>query len=139
MRRLLRDEDAPKLIADINMTNLVDVTLTLLILFILIAPVIEQGMTLELPTAKGGDLRTVDAVTVTVDRAGAVFLEGKPVGLDELTARVAVVAERDAATDVVILADRVVDYGRVIAVMESVRRGGLTRLSLATGEGEPGR
>ncbi len=136
MRRLLRDESGPsRPIAEINLTNLIDVMMTLLIVFILIAPVIDQGFTLQLPGADPKDLRTDDAVNVVVSRAGDVHFEGRPATLSELEARAReLIARRASEPDVILLADRDLAYGRVVEVMDVLRRVGLTRLALATKE-----
>ncbi len=135
MRRLLRDEGEFAPIADINMTNLVDVTLTLLILFILIAPVIDQGFMLRLPEAEGKDIRTVQSMTVTMSREGRISLEGQSVTLAELGVRASQMAVKTPDTDVVFMADRDVSYGRVVEAMNVVRVAGLSSLALATVEG----
>lgn len=135
MRRLLRDEGDLSPIADINMTNLVDVTLTLLILFILIAPVIDQGFMLRLPEAERQSIRTVQSMTVTMSREGRISLEGRSVSLAELGQKAASAADRAPDTDVVFMADRDVSYGRVVEAMDVVRSAGLSSLALATVEG----
>lgn len=136
MRRLLRDEAlTSKPIAEINMTNLIDVTLTLLILFLLIAPAIDQGFTLELPVAEDENIRAQEAMHLSVDREGRVHWNGRVVDDEQLAARARErAATRRGETDVVILADRQLEYGRVIAVMDVLRGAGLTRLALATRE-----
>jgi biopolymer transport protein ExbD len=136
VRRLLRDEAmTARPIAEINMTNLIDVTLTLLILFLLIAPVIDQGFTLELPVAEDETIRADEAMHLSVDRKGRVHWRGKVIGDEELSAKAEAHAKsRRGETDVVILADRQLPYGRVIEVMDLLRGAGLTRLALATKE-----
>lgn len=134
MRQLLREEGQLRPIADINMTNLVDVTLTLLVLFILIAPVIDQGFTLQLPTAAAQSIRTVDSLTVVVGQQGGISLEGRTVSLEELAIAASNAAARNRDTDVVILADHRLAYGRVVQVMDTMRTAGLANLSLATRE-----
>ena len=114
MRRLLREDGMVRPIADINMTNLVDVTLTLLVLFILVAPVIDQGFTMKLPSASAHPIRTVSSLTVVLDRSGNISLEGVTVTLNQLAEKALQAANRQDETDVVILADRSLQYGRVI-------------------------
>lgn len=137
MRRLLRDEAMnTRPIAEINMTNLIDVTLTLLILFLLIAPVIDQGFTLELPTATDQSIRSDEALHLSVDRQGKVHWRDQALDDTQLATRATEHAKlRRSETDVVILADRHLEYGRVIEVMDILRAAGLTRLALATQEG----
>jgi biopolymer transport protein ExbD len=136
MRRLLREEVlGARPVAEINMTNLIDVTLTLLILFILIAPVVDQGMELELPVAGENSISTGAAMHLVVNQEGLIHLKGRPISDAELAKHAAQVASRGGEpVDVVILADRRLLYGRVIEVMDVLRSAGLTRLALATRE-----
>lgn len=136
MRKLLRDETIVKPIADINMTNLVDVTLTLLILFILIAPVIDEGFTLNLPSASSENIRTVESLTLVVDRSRKLQLEGKTVSIDGLASAIEGKALSQPGGDIVILADRQLDYGFIIKIMDVLRSSGMTNISLATSEGD---
>ena len=136
MRRLLVDDTAEvKPVARIDVTNLIDVTMTLLVLFILIAPVIDQGFSLQLPQAQPRTIRSDNSLNIVIARDGRVFLEGKDVSLQDLAERAAAAAAKRDDPDVVILADRALEYGRVIQVMDVIRRVGLTRLALATSEG----
>jgi len=133
MRKLLRDENLVKPIADINMTNLVDVTLTLLILFILIAPVIDEGFTL--PSAGSENIRTVDALALVINKSGEISLEGRKTTLNSLSAAVLEKADKREGSDIIILADSNLDYGFIIKVMDVLRETGITNISLATSEG----
>lgn len=135
MRKLLRDESVVKPIADINTTNLVDITLTLLVLFILIAPVIDEGFTLNLPSASPENIRTVDALTLVVARSGKLQLEGKNVTIDSLGQVLSRSVQAQNGKDIVILADSNLDYGFVVQVMDIVRDAGIENISLATSEG----
>lgn len=136
MRKLLRDETIVKPIADINMTNLVDVTFILLILFILIAPVIDEGFTLNLPSATSENIRTVESLTLVVDRSRRLQLEGKAVLIDGLASAIEGKAQAQPGGDIVILADRQLDYGFIIKIMDVLRSSGMTNISLATSEGD---
>ena len=134
MRRLLKEDGPVRPIADINMTNLVDVTLTLLVLFILIAPVIDQGFSLELPRARGDAVRTVDAVNVAIDSRGRISLEGRSLTLEELKEAAKKVYKGAARDNVIIIADEGISYGRVVDVMNVVNSVGFEKISLATKE-----
>ena len=135
MRKLLRDESVVKPIADIDTTNLVDITLTLLVLFILIAPVIDEGFTLNLPSAKPENIRTVDSLTLVVDRFKNLQLEGQTVSLENLASELLKKGKSPEGNDIVILADSNLDYGYIISVMDIVREAGMANISLATNEG----
>jgi biopolymer transport protein ExbD len=132
----LRDESIVKPIADINMTNLVDVTLTLLILFILIAPVIDEGFTLHLPSATSENIRTAESLTLVVDWSRKLQLEGKVVSIEGLSNTIEGMSRLQPDQGIVILADTNLDYGFIIKIMDILRSSGMTNISLATSEGD---
>ena len=136
MRKLLRDETIVKPIADINMTNLVDVTLILLVLFILIAPVIDEGFTLNLPSASSESIRTVESLTLVVDRSRKLQLEGKIISEAALSNAILEKTQASSGQDIVILADSHLGYGYIIKIMDILRTSGMTNISLATSEGD---
>jgi biopolymer transport protein TolR len=119
-------------VSDINVTSLVDVTMTLLIIFIIVAPMIEQGIDVTLPTAEPKRIDMASVMTVSVAENGRVYLEGQRVTMEELKERLANVhaAREDAA--VLIKADTDLKYGRVVEVLDAVRSIGITRLAMAT-------
>jgi biopolymer transport protein ExbD len=131
------DDDG--LIAGINVTPLVDVTLVLLIIFMVTAKIIvSQGMPMDLPKAASGEsMQTVFSVELTVD--GKTRVDSNVVGGDEAIAPLA--REAKAKTKdlrAVIRADRKVENGRVIHVLDLLRRSGIAKIAFAvTPEGIP--
>jgi biopolymer transport protein TolR len=121
-----------ELLADINVTNLVDVTMTLLIIFIMVAPMIEQGIDVTLPTAEPKRIDVGEVMTVSVAANGRVYLEGQRVSVDELRSRLTDIHTARPDVPVLLKADQELDYGRVVEVMDVVRGVGITRLALAT-------
>ncbi len=75
------------LLADINITNLVDVTLVLLIIFIIVAPFLDEGLEINLPQAKG-EIVPPNAVEVQIDAKGGLAVAGEPVTLDTIGPKV---------------------------------------------------
>jgi biopolymer transport protein ExbD len=123
------DED--DLIADINVTPLVDVVLVLLIIFMVTATyIVRASIEVELPrVAHGGEaVGTVLSVVVTKD--GQVFLDGVARSEDELVARTREAVGRDADARVVISADRGALHGAVVRVIDLVRGAGATRFAI---------
>ena len=119
----------PQPMSDINMTPLVDVMLVLVVIFILTAPLLASSIRLDLPktdAAKPNDIPRF--VTIVVDKAGAVFLDEKPVTMAELAAGLAQAAGRSAETEVQLRADQAVPYGRVVEVMGAAQKAGLNRI-----------
>jgi biopolymer transport protein TolR len=130
-RRRKREYDLD-LVSDINVTSLVDVMMTLLIIFIIVAPMIEQGIDITLPTAEPKRIDVADVLTISVAENERVYLEGQRVTLEELEERLANVhaAREDAA--VLVKADTDLRYGKVIEVLGVVRGVGISRLAMAT-------
>lgn len=123
----------PRQLAEINVTPLVDVMLVLLIISMVAAPMLERSVDLELPNADH-EVREVSDVryVVSLDRDGRYYINEKPVHAALLVERIRGIAER--ATDPVIYlrADRNQYYGEVMLLMDKIREGGVTNISLVT-------
>ena len=120
------------LVSDINVTSLVDVMMTLLIIFIIVAPMLEQGIDITLPTADPKRIDVAEVLTISVAENERVYLEGQRVTLDELGERLANVHAAREDVAVLIKADTDLKYGKVIEVLDTVRGVGITRLAMAT-------
>jgi biopolymer transport protein TolR len=127
-----------RLMSEINVVPYIDVMLVLLIIFMITAPLLTQGVKVELPKAQAeaiSDQRL--PLVISVDRAGRFFINiggpaDKPVDGAELGRRVSLVMQRDAATPVLIKADQGVPYGRVVQVLSLVNRAGAPRVGFVT-------
>jgi biopolymer transport protein ExbD len=118
-----------KKFAGINVTPLVDITLVLLIVFMVTAKlVVSQSVPVDLPKAStGSEQQTVLAITIAKD--GAAVVDSQPVASDAKLAELAAAARaRSAEARAVIQADSAVAHGRVVRVMDVLRRSGLTRI-----------
>lgn len=107
--------------AEINVTSLVDVAFTLLVIFIITAPILQGGVEIDVPRADAEPISSPEGVVVTVDREGAIFIGDAPVPSDqfETALRDAVSAER--ASSVYLRADDGVPYGDVLRVLASMK------------------
>ena len=117
----------------INVTPLVDVVLVLLIIFMVIAPSLEHGERVELPSIFQPDENQkgkLDPVTVTVGRSGAVYLEKAQTTLAELPAQLAEIHAREPDRRVVLKGDGALDYQRVRDVFAVVQSSGFAGVSL---------
>lgn len=121
-----------KMISGINVTPLVDIVLVLLIIFLVTAKFTSQtAVPLDLPKASESEaLQTIFSVEVPVE--GTIHVDGKPIDLAALDARAADALERDPELRAVIQADGDVPHRRVMAVMDALRAGGLTRVAFGT-------
>jgi len=120
------------LVSEINVTSLVDVMMTLLIIFIIVAPMLEQGIDITLPTADPKRIDVAEVLTISVAENERVYLEGQRVTLEDLAERLANVHAAREDVAVLIKADTDLKYGRVVEVLDTVRGVGITRLAMAT-------
>ena len=126
--RLERTQGEPPM-SEINVTPLVDVMLVLVVIFIITAPLMASSIRLDLPKAQG--TQPADApkfVTVVVDKAGQVFLNDKPVTLEQFAAQLAGAGKQNPEMEVQLRADQGVPYGKVVEVMGLVHKAGLSRI-----------
>ena len=120
--------------AEINVTPLVDVMLVLLIIFMVTAPMLASGVPVDLPDSRANALdQEPDQVTISIDREGFIYIDE---GLVEEGALAEALANIDCGVPdaplITLRADRVLDYGRVMAVMGELNRAGCNRISLVT-------
>ena len=129
-------EEDPVL-ADINVTPLVDVMLVLLIIFMIAAPMLHQGVEVALPKADASNLplRVQDPLVVSIDRNGQVYLRESAVETDELVARIKSQIESRGDDTVFLKGDREVPYGKVIEVLDVLHQGGIVHVGMVTDRG----
>jgi len=139
---LLQRRQSPR--ADINVTSLVDVTMTVLIVFILVAPIIEQGIDVDLPKASATRLdQPEEPVTVSLhgimekgQKKGVIFVNERRMDRSRpykaLGETLTAIKNKNPKTAVIIRADKDFKYAAVIKVLDVVRGSGITTLSLAT-------
>ncbi|HEY3500533.1 MAG TPA: biopolymer transporter ExbD [Polyangiaceae bacterium] len=134
-----RNNDDDGLIAGINVTPLVDVTLVLLIIFMVTAKIIvSQGMPMDLPKAAGGEsLQTIFSVELGAD--GRTRVDSEAVANDEAIAALAKTAHgRNKDLRAVIRADKKVEHGRVIHVLDLLKRAGIAKIAFAVSPSREG-
>jgi biopolymer transport protein TolR len=120
-------------ISDINVTPLVDVMLVLLVIFMVTAPILQQGVTIDLPKVAAAPLAgEEEQLVVNVNKAGQVFLNDTPIALDALTSKLAAIRAARPDRQVFVRADQTVPYGQVMKTMSAVRDSGLTKIGLVT-------
>ena len=122
--------------SDINVTPLVDVMLVLLIIMMIVAPLLQQGVSLNLPVAfnSADKPETQEQTVVAVDAQKRYYVGVKQVSKDDLISEVNRVLENKKEKTVIIKADRAVEYGAVMEAMDSLRLGGIEDMGLITGQ-----
>ena len=118
-----------KPMSDINMTPLIDVMLVLLVIFIITAPLLASSIKLDLPkteAAQPGDAAAF--VTLVVDATGQTFLNDQPLSLPELAQKLLQTAQANPQTEVQLRADAAVPYGRIVEVMGTAQKAGLSKI-----------
>lgn len=125
--------------ADINVTPLVDVVLVLLVILLLVAPMLDEEVPVELPIAAHADARdSATTPTLTIAGDGAVSFEGDPLPSADLATRLTAIYADRADRTVMLAADRGLAYARVVEVMDACRAAGIERIGIVTAP-EPAR
>jgi biopolymer transport protein TolR len=120
--------------AEINVTPLVDVMLVLLIIFMVTAPMLTQGLTVALPTAEGKsfELASNNPSKIQVTSSGAVYLDGTAVGSTSLDTTLGPMLRARRVKRALLEADKDVPYGRIVAVLDVMNRAGVEQLGMVT-------
>jgi biopolymer transport protein TolR len=121
--------------AEINVTPMVDVMLVLLIIFMVSAPLLTVGVPIDLPQTQAKSLdQDKEPLAVSVNEKGQVFLQNSEVKLDELVVKLKAIADARSGLDerVYVRGDRKVDYGTVMRVMGRLSAAGFRRVALVT-------
>jgi len=130
-----RDE-GKKVNSNINVTPMVDVMLVLLIIFMVITPMLNNKVNVELPTADAAvvmeNANKEDAVIVAVTRDGRTFLGGDQMTLDNLGTAVSAKLENKTDKEVYLRADIRANYGKVMDTVDSIRTAGVSQMGLIT-------
>jgi biopolymer transport protein TolR len=120
-------------ISQINVTPLVDVMLVLLVIFMVTAPIIQQGVQVNLPQAKTSAIPgTEEYLIVTVAKNGKVYLNDNAMTLDELGEKLRGIKKLQANKQVYLRADQDVRYGTVMSAIAAIKQAGIERLGMVT-------
>jgi biopolymer transport protein ExbD/biopolymer transport protein TolR len=118
-------------LAEINITPLVDVVLVLLLIFMLTAPVLQSGVEVAIPKTRSVNQLTEERMVITIDKEQNIFLQDKPVNVNDLTERLKSGVTGDKRI-VYVRADERVPFGAFASVMDAVKQAGVTNISIVT-------
>jgi biopolymer transport protein TolR len=120
-------------LSEINIIPLVDVMLVLLIIFMIAAPMMQQGMPVDLPKVTARPLPSQDDVQIlTITREQALVLNTKQIRVADLRAAVQLLFANRANKELFIKADSSVPYGFVVSCMGTIREAGITKVNIVT-------
>ena len=120
-------------ISQINVTPLVDVMLVLLVIFMVTAPIIQQGVQVNLPQAKAAAIPGTDELlVVSIAKNGRIYLNDNVMTLDELGARMRAIRSNLADKQVYVRADQDVRYGLVMQTIAELKQAGIERVGMVT-------
>ncbi len=132
-----------RLMAEINVVPYIDVMLVLLIIFMVTAPLLTQGITVDLPKAAAQPLdpallKDNEPIVLSIDRDGKLYLNiggkdtDKPIDDDTVLERVSAALRRNAETPVIVKGDQNVPYGRVVTGATLLQKAGATKIGFET-------
>ncbi len=125
-------ESRPRFLAEINIIPLVDVVLVLLVVFMVTAPMLHRGIDLSLPRSQSNTITPEERLVITIEPDERVYLGKDRVTLIHLRKRLHQAKALNAGVSVYLRADRRVPYGRIVQIMDEVKRVGIERLGMIT-------
>ncbi len=133
MRSGRKRNNESKLLADINVTPLVDVVLVLLIIFMVTAPMLQMGIDVNLPRVKSKSIDvTEEKLILTINSGKEIYINKNKTAITELGAKLESIFANRIDREVFMRADKNVPYGFVVEVMSEVRKAGVDRLGMIT-------
>lgn len=119
-------------LTQINITNLVDIALTLVVILLMLAPMIEQGIEVNLPVSAPARIAVDRSIILTVAPGQTYYMGSRRLTLDEIRNRLQAERERSSDISVIIKGDMQVPYGDLVTVLDTVRRCNIRAVGLVT-------
>ncbi|MGO2880547.1 protein TolR [Halomonas sp. 86] len=125
-----------KPMGEINVVPFIDVMLVLLVIFMITAPMLTQGVQVDLPQVSSEPIDTQDSdpIIISVDREGGYFItlgeDSTAVSLEQISERVSAILQRRPGTPVMVRGDQGVQYGQIVLLMSTLQRSGVENVGL---------
>lgn len=126
----MRAERSREVMSEINVTPLVDVMLVLLIIFMVTAPLLQQGIDVNLPKAKGKDMPPEERIALVIKRDQTIYMNDNRVSLSDMRRKLEAINKLNP--NVFLKADKDVPYGFVVEVMGEIKEAGIEKLGMVT-------
>lgn len=117
-------------LSEINVTPFVDVMLVLLVIFMVTAPLLQQGIDVNLPKAKGKDLYPEERITLVIKKEGVIYMNENLVSIAEMRNKLSAISKLNP--NVFLKADKDVPYGFIVEVIGEVKDAGIEKLGIIT-------
>ena len=121
-------------LAEINVTPLVDVMLVLLIIFMVAAPLIQQQVDVELPQTQANQSTSVkdNDVILVVDKNKTILIQGQTIPLNTLESKLRAIYKSKKSKEIFLQADKSIPYGFVVQIMALVKNAGIEKMGMVT-------
>lgn len=126
----MKTERHRSVLSEINITPFVDVMLVLLVIFMVTAPLMQQGVDVNLPKAKGKELPTEERIALIIKKDRTVYMNENPVSIPEMRQKLEAISKLNP--NVFLKADKDVPYGLVVEVMGEIKDAGIEKLGMVT-------
>jgi biopolymer transport protein TolR len=130
---VLSGNDSKRFLSEINVTPFVDVMLVLLIIFMVTAPMMQEGVDVNLPQAQGKSLPSKEKrMTISITSTKEIYLNDRKIELSDLENKLRTVFQNRTDRQLFLRADEIVPYGFVVKTMAAVRNAGIDQLGMVT-------
>lgn len=117
-------------LSEINVTPFVDVMLVLLVIFMVTAPLLQQGVDVNLPKAKGKELPPEERISLVIKRDRTIYMNDNPITISQMRQKLEAISKLNP--NIFLKADKDVPYGLVVEVMGEIKEAGIEKLGMIT-------